>query len=79
MATDVSRLVEERFKARIRDSAYPSADDLLDDALQLLEQREAFRRAVAQGLAQADRGELRDGEAVFAELEADLDKLSSGT
>jgi predicted transcriptional regulator len=49
------------------------------DALQLLEQREAFRRAVAQGLAQADRGELRDGEAVFAELEADLDKLSSGT
>jgi len=74
MAIDVSRPVEERFKARLRDSAYRSADDLLDDALHLLEQREAFRQAVAHGVAQADRGELRDGEEVFAELEAELDK-----
>ncbi len=74
MAIDVSRPVEERFRARLRDGSYGSADELLDDALRLLEQREAFRRAVAHGLAQADRGDLRDGEEVFAELEADLDK-----
>ena len=74
MAIDVSRPVEERFQARLRDGAYRSADELLDDALRLLEQREAFRQAVAHGLAQADRGELREGEEVFAELEADLDK-----
>lgn len=62
MAIDVSRPVEERFQARLRDGTYGSADELLDDALRLLEQREAFRQAVAHGLAQANRGELRDGE-----------------
>lgn len=74
MAIDVSKPVEERFQARLRDGTYGSADELLDDALRLLEQREAFRQAVAHGLAQADRGDLRDGEEVFAELEAALDK-----
>ena len=69
MAIDVSRPVEERFQARLRDGTYRSADELLDDALRLLEQREAFRQAVAHGLAQADRGEFRDGEEVFAELD----------
>lgn len=69
IAIDVSRPVEERFQARLRDGTYSSADELLDDALRLLEQREAFRQAVAHGLAQADRGELRGGEKVFAELE----------
>jgi len=74
MAINVSKPIEERFQTRLRDGTYSSADELLDDALRLLEQREAFRKAVAHGLAQADRGELRDGEEVFAELEADLDK-----
>ena len=78
MAIDVSRPIEDRFQARLRDGAYGSADELLDDALCLLEQREAFRRAVAHGLAQADRGELRDGEEVFAELESGLDKSAPG-
>jgi Arc/MetJ-type ribon-helix-helix transcriptional regulator len=77
MAIDVSRPLEERFKARLRAGSYHSADDLLDDALRLLDQREAFREAVAHGVAQADRGELRDGEEVFARLEAELDKSSS--
>jgi antitoxin ParD1/3/4 len=74
MAIEVSRHIEERVLARLRSGNYSSADDLPDDALRLLEQREAFRQAVAHGLEQVNRGELLDGEQVFAELEAQIDK-----
>jgi antitoxin ParD1/3/4 len=48
---------------------YQSASEVVREGLRLLEEREAasaeVRRQIALGLAQAKRGELREGEAVF--------------
>lgn len=51
--------------------------EMIAEGLELLRQREAarqaaiaaFRREIAEGAAEADRGELIDGDVVFAELE----------
>ena len=51
---------------------YQTASEVVREGLRLLEEREAalaeVRRQIAVGLAQAKRGELRDGEVVFREL-----------
>ena len=54
--------------------------EVIQESLRFLEQHEALlqtpvaelRARIAVGLDQADRGELRDGEEVFRELEARL-------
>lgn len=68
----------QRFvSARIGTGMYQSASEVVREGLRLLEQRERLRKAVLAdlrakvgvGLRQARRGELVDGEEVFAELE----------
>ena len=56
---------------------YHSANEVICEALRLLEQRElehqaalkAVKQKIAVGLEQARRGELRDGEEVFRDLD----------
>ncbi len=69
----------QRFvSARIETGMYQSASEVVREGLRLLEQRERLRKAVLSdlrakvgvGLRQARRGELIDGEDVFAELDA---------
>jgi predicted transcriptional regulator len=57
-------------------------DDLLAEGLRLLRDREAFlaehrealRAQIAEGVAQAERGQLVDGEEAMERLRRDLDE-----
>ena len=75
MAIDVTRELEARFKAKLEGSSYRSAEELLDKALRMIEERDALRLAIVHGAAEADRGELIPGEQVFEELDALLAEM----
>ena len=55
---------------------YADANDVVRDALRLLENRERradlFDIAIEEGLADADAGRVHDADAVFDELTAEL-------
>jgi len=69
---ELERLIQDR----IASGHYQNANEVIQEGLRLLEDKEqaqgaaleAVRRKIATGIAQADRGELMDGEAVFKEL-----------
>ena len=48
---------EQEIEEKVRSGGYQSADELIQEGLALIEAREAFRRAVAEGQAELDRGE----------------------
>jgi len=75
MAIEVPRELDARFNAKLAAGTYRSAEELLDEALRLIEERDALRLAIAQGAAEADRGELIPGEQVFEELDALLAEM----
>lgn len=70
------RLNEEqsrRVRELVSSGRYASAADVVEDALSLLDQREAereeIRRKIQEGLDDVGRGDTFDGEEVFAELD----------
>ncbi|MGH9200182.1 MAG: type II toxin-antitoxin system ParD family antitoxin, partial [Vicinamibacterales bacterium] len=68
--------LEAFVRQRVADGRYLTSSEVVEDALVLLEAREREREAVLAeirheielGVAQADAGELIDGETVFAKL-----------
>jgi len=84
MAGQASRRValppdlEDFVASRVASGRYSSEGEVIREGLRLLEEQEAaedsLRSAVAVGLEQARRGELLDGEEVFADLERRIDR-----
>ena len=72
MAIQLTKDIERRVLQHVISGSYRSAASVIRDGLALIESREAFRRAVAEGRAQCYRGELLDGEEVFQEIESRL-------
>lgn len=72
MSIKLSKRTEEEVTESLRQGAFESADDLIREGISLVKARQAFRQAVQEGAAYADRGELLDGEQVFDEVEAEL-------
>ena len=72
MSIKLSKRTEEEVTESLRHGAFESADDLIREGISLVKARQAFRQAVQEGAACADRGELLDGEQVFDEVEAEL-------
>ena len=56
---------------------YTSEEDALDDAVSLLRRREAFRRVVEAGRADARAGNLLSEEDVFDCLERELAEIDA--
>jgi antitoxin ParD1/3/4 len=72
------RFVEEQVRAGL----YQSPTEAVREGLRMLEERERFiaahrdeiRSKIEEGAAAAERGELLDGESVFAELD-EMDRI----
>ena len=72
--------LETFIQQRVASGRYASAGDVVREALTLMEQRErereavidGIRREIQLGIEQAEAGQLRDGETVFAEIRKKL-------
>jgi antitoxin ParD1/3/4 len=72
LTPELERLVQEK----VASGLYNNQSEVVREALRLLAERdrqraahlEGLRKALAEGLAQAQRGELLDGAAVVAEM-----------
>jgi antitoxin ParD1/3/4 len=81
MDVHLSPEAEDLLQQKLRTGRYSSANEIVDEALRLLDEqdrfidlrREELRAKIAEGLDSLRRGEGVDGEAVFDRLEADLD------
>jgi antitoxin ParD1/3/4 len=64
-------------QAKVESGLYASESEVVEDALRLLEQREIELRELQarmdQALAEADRGEVVDGEEFMQSMLAELD------
>jgi antitoxin ParD1/3/4 len=77
MQIHLSKELEEFIQQLIKSGVYEDASEVVHDALWLLRDRaalhkiklEELRQLIAVGIEQADRGELIDGELVFAKLQ----------
>lgn len=72
MSITLAPQIEKRVQDKVKSGAYRSPDEVLEEALRLLDDRErkfaALRADIQVGLDQAGRGEVVDGGEVFAEL-----------
>ena len=74
MAIDVSLEFEQAPRRRVEVGHYRSAEDFLRETLNRADEyRSRLRTAIAAGRAEANRGDLVDGEEVFERLDAELD------
>ncbi|MBW4695127.1 MAG: type II toxin-antitoxin system ParD family antitoxin [Lyngbya sp. HA4199-MV5] len=70
---------EQLVQAQLATGKYATADDVIIAALKLLEreqQLEALRQKIAIGTDQIQRGQVVDGETVFAQLQAKITQMS---
>jgi antitoxin ParD1/3/4 len=83
MELKLSPEVEDLLRQKLRTGRYSSENELMHEALRLLDEqdrfldlrREEFGSAIAEGLNSLARGEGVDGEQVFDRLELELDSI----
>ena len=61
----------------VREGIYQDVGQALDQAVDLLRQRDQLRADVQAGIAQADDGQLLDADEVFDRLEAKATNIES--
>jgi antitoxin ParD1/3/4 len=71
---------EQFIRSQIETGNYASADEVIDEAFQLLLEREhrlaELRQKVAIATEQIANGQVIDGEAVFAKLQAKIERIA---
>jgi antitoxin ParD1/3/4 len=80
MNVSVGREFEEFVRGKVDSGDYASVSEVVRDGLRLLREKElllearlqSLRGEIQKGIDQAERGEMRDGEVVMAELRAKL-------
>jgi antitoxin ParD1/3/4 len=84
MNVNLTRELEELIQAKVASGLYNNQSEVVREALRLLIEQDRLRDAhlrqlrgaLAEGLAQADRGELLDGPETVAEIQDSLRKRS---
>jgi len=84
VAVSLPSRLEVLIRRKVESGEYVSANEVVHEALLLLEARDqsraerlaALRADIQQGLDEADRGDVVDGEAVFQRLLAKCDRPS---
>lgn len=79
MTVDLSQELEQMLQDKVESGRYPSASEVVRDALRLLADRDELmglgraelKEKISQGLDSLKRGDLVDGDPFFAELEAE--------
>lgn len=74
--------VKELVRAQLEAGRFRSVDEIVCEALRLLQereelfasQREALRAQIAEGVAAEERGELRDGQDAVADVRRRIDE-----
>ena len=79
MSNAIAPEIAAKVQAFVKTGAYSSEDEVLGQALDLLQRRDQLRALVKVGLDELDRGELLDGEDVFRELEAEAQEIERNT
>lgn len=82
MNVNLTPELEQLVQEKVRSGLYNNQSEVVREALRLLAEQDRLREAhleslrgvLAEGLAQADRGELLDGPKVVAELREQLRK-----
>lgn len=75
--------LEQFVQEKVKSGRYLSASEVVREALRLLEDRdhiqqiklETLRKEIRVGVEQIERGDVVDGDAVFAELEEDICRI----
>jgi antitoxin ParD1/3/4 len=71
---------EQFIQSQIQAGRYANAEELMNDALKLLQAREQrleeLRGKIVIGKEQIARGEVTDGEIVFAQLQEKINKIA---
>ncbi|MDZ8221694.1 MULTISPECIES: type II toxin-antitoxin system ParD family antitoxin [unclassified Nostoc] len=65
--------LEQFIQAQLASGRFASADDVINEAFKLLQEREQrleeLRQKIAVGIEQIEAGQVTDGEAVFARFQ----------
>jgi antitoxin ParD1/3/4 len=81
----LSQDLEKFIEAQIERGIYSSADEVVTEALKLLEEQqrkfreegiEILRQKLASGTEQINQGRVTDGETVFAQLQDKIRRIS---
>lgn len=71
---------EQFIQSQIDTGNYTSADEIINEAVKLLLERERrlaeLRQKVALGTEQIAKGQVTDGEAVFARMQAKINRIA---
>lgn len=85
MNVNLTPELEDLIRKKVESGLYNSQSEVVREALRLLSEQDrlreahvsALQQALIEGLAQADRGEVRDGPAVIAEIRGMLERRRS--
>ena len=72
MPIKLTKQTDQALAKSVREGSFRSADEVIREGIALVRARQAFRLAVQEGAAYADRGELLDGEQAFEDVEVEL-------
>ncbi len=78
MSVTLTPELEQLVQSKVQTGGYHSANDVMREALRLLEKRDLakaeIREKIEAGYASARAGRLSDGETFFAQMEAELEE-----